>query len=182
MASILRGRRIAGVLTCLAAATLILSACDSEDDPDDGVTPTVTSTATAAPTGTATEAATTPATPEPTDAVTAAPEGDATVEVQTEGELAPYLVDAEGMTLYLFMNDEPGVSNCDAGCQANWPLFTVAAEGEITAGEGVTGTLGTLEGGQVTYNDQPLYYFAGDAAPGETNGQGVADIWFVVEP
>ena len=35
---------------------------------------------------------------------------------------------------------------------------------------------------QVTYNGHPLYYFSGDQAPGDTNGQGIGDIWFVVSP
>ena len=30
--------------------------------------------------------------------------------------------------------------------------------------------------------DWPLYYFAGDTAPGETNGQGVGGVWWVVAP
>ena len=29
---------------------------------------------------------------------------------------------------------------------------------------------------QVTYNDWPLYLFSGDAAAGDTNGQGVGDV------
>ena len=33
---------------------------------------------------------------------------------------------------------------------------------------------------QATYNDWPLYHYAGDAEPGDTNGQGVNDVWFVV--
>jgi predicted lipoprotein with Yx(FWY)xxD motif len=35
---------------------------------------------------------------------------------------------------------------------------------------------------QVTYNGWPLYYFANDAAPGDTNGQGVNDVWYVIAP
>jgi predicted lipoprotein with Yx(FWY)xxD motif len=33
---------------------------------------------------------------------------------------------------------------------------------------------------QVTYNDLPLYYFANDAKPGDTVGQNVGGVWFVV--
>jgi predicted lipoprotein with Yx(FWY)xxD motif len=28
----------------------------------------------------------------------------------------------------------------------------------------------------------PLYYFADDEEPGQTNGQGISDVWFVVSP
>jgi len=35
---------------------------------------------------------------------------------------------------------------------------------------------------QVTYNGWPLYYFAPDETPGDTLGQGVGDVWFVVSP
>ena len=52
--------------------------------------------------------------------------------------------------------------------------------------EGVTGELGTITGvdgsTQVTLNGWPLYYFVGDAAPGEVKGQGVNDVWWVLTP
>lgn len=35
---------------------------------------------------------------------------------------------------------------------------------------------------QATYDGWLLYHFAGDDAPGDTNGQGVNDVWFVVDP
>jgi predicted lipoprotein with Yx(FWY)xxD motif len=109
---------------------------------------------------------------------------DTTVLVSETPELGEFLTDAEGMTLYLFTKDEPGVSNCSGDCLANWPAFT--AEEPLTLPEGVPGTLGTItrDDGttQVTYNDWPLYYWVGDQAPGDTTGQGVGDVWFVVPP
>jgi predicted lipoprotein with Yx(FWY)xxD motif len=30
--------------------------------------------------------------------------------------------------------------------------------------------------------DGPLYFFANDVAPGDTNGQGIGDVWYVVGP
>ncbi len=34
---------------------------------------------------------------------------------------------------------------------------------------------------QITYNGHPLYLFSGDTAPGDTTGQGVGDVWYVVD-
>ena len=34
----------------------------------------------------------------------------------------------------------------------------------------------------MTYNDWPLYYFAQDSAPGDVNGQGVGDVWYLLSP
>jgi predicted lipoprotein with Yx(FWY)xxD motif len=34
----------------------------------------------------------------------------------------------------------------------------------------------------VTYNHMPLYYFMNDAKPGDTTGQDVKSVWFVVSP
>jgi predicted lipoprotein with Yx(FWY)xxD motif len=52
--------------------------------------------------------------------------------------------------------------------------------------EGIGGTLGSvtrLDGNQqVTYDGKPLYYFVRDAAPGQTNGQGVCNVWYVITP
>ncbi|MBT8143965.1 MAG: thiol oxidoreductase, partial [Gammaproteobacteria bacterium] len=34
---------------------------------------------------------------------------------------------------------------------------------------------------QVTYQGRPLYFYAGDANPGDTNGQGLGGVWWTVE-
>lgn len=112
-----------------------------------------------------------------------AADGEPTVMV-ADTSLGEALVDSEGMTLYVFDNDEPGVSVCYDDCAANWP--PLLAE-EPVAGDGADdGLLGTTERDdgtvQVTYGDRPLYYWAGDSAPGDVNGQGVSDIWWVVAP
>ncbi|CAN5697271.1 hypothetical protein BH23CHL4_BH23CHL4_19830 [soil metagenome] len=108
-----------------------------------------------------------------------------TVAVAESDELGQYLTDAEGMTLYLFMNDtEEGVSNCIDECAGAWPPFT--AEEPLTLPERVDGELTIIERAddttQVAYNGIPLYYWQGDAAPGDTTGQGVGDVWYVVAP
>jgi predicted lipoprotein with Yx(FWY)xxD motif len=106
----------------------------------------------------------------------------------TSGALGTYVTDGSGRTLYLFMADHGGRSTCSGACAAAWPPFT--AKGAPTAAGGAkAGMLDTVprDGGseQVTYGGHPLYYFAGDNAAGDTNGQGVDGFgakWWVVSP
>jgi predicted lipoprotein with Yx(FWY)xxD motif len=105
--------------------------------------------------------------------------------VASNAELGDFLADSEGMTLYLFLNDEPGVTNCYDQCAENWP--PLMSEGEAMAGEGVDGALlGVTErtdgGMQVTYNGWPLYYYVQDENPGDVNGQGRGDVWYLISP
>lgn len=75
------------------------------------------------------------------------------------------------------------MSNCADDCLAAWPPVTVEEGGAVAAGEGVPGVIGVItatDGSpQVTYDGRPLYYFSGDQAAGETNGQGISDVWWV---
>lgn len=106
----------------------------------------------------------------------------ATVAVASS-DLGDIVVDGEGRTLYMFAPDEGGEPTCTDACAETWPVV----EGPATAGEGadegLLGTAGHPSGvTQVTYGGWPLYRFANDAAPGDVNGQGVNDVWFVVGP
>ncbi|MBC8160714.1 MAG: hypothetical protein H7Z42_05790, partial [Roseiflexaceae bacterium] len=105
--------------------------------------------------------------------------------------LGQILTANNGLTLYVFMNDTENTSACNGGCAAVWPPLLVDENVAPTAGTGVSGVLGTTvrQDGkrQVTYNGLPLYFFAGNAAapadtqPGNTNGQGIGGVWFVVK-
>jgi len=68
----------------------------------------------------------------------------------------------------------------------SWPPFTLDTGETVKAGTGVTGALTTFvrsDGkAQVLINGHALYYFSGDSAAGQTNGQGIAGVWFVVSP
>lgn len=35
---------------------------------------------------------------------------------------------------------------------------------------------------QTTFRGYPLYYWAGDKAPGDTKGQGMKNVWYVIDP
>ncbi|MGH3688802.1 MAG: COG4315 family predicted lipoprotein [Microbacterium sp.] len=103
-----------------------------------------------------------------------------------DSDLGAIVVDADGKTLYMFDNDTQGSgkSSCTGECLTNWPPLTVASD--APAVKGVTGEVGTIKTAdgstQVTLNGWPLYYFAGDAAAGDVNGQGVGGIWWVLSP
>jgi predicted lipoprotein with Yx(FWY)xxD motif len=113
---------------------------------------------------------------------TAQMEGDGGLAVAEDPDLGQFLTDSEGMTLYIFSNDEmgSGVSVCNDDCAVNWPPFYVE---DAALPEGVPGelTVITRDDGteQLAYNGMPLYYWVKDAAPGDTTGHAVGDVWWV---
>lgn len=124
----------------------------------------------------------------PTSAPTAGPTAAATgtlVKLAKDDKLGSFLVDEQGKTLYLFTKDEKNISNCYDNCEAAWPvLFTTGAP---RAGDGVNASLlgtTTRKDGktQVTYNGWPLYYYVKDQKAGDTTGQGVGGVWFLISP
>lgn len=94
-----------------------------------------------------------------------------------------YLADPQGRALYYFKKDEAGKSNCSGDCLANWPAFT---QEDFAVPEGFDkedfDTITREDKGvkQVTYKGFPLYYFTKDQQEGDVNGQGVKDVWFIV--
>lgn len=83
------------------------------------------------------------------------------------------LTNAQGFTLYWFAPDTATKSNCNGSCAQLWP----PVKGPATAGQGVTGKLGTItrsDGStQATYGGHPLYTYTADTAPGQANGNGI---------
>jgi len=145
--------------------------------------------ATTGPTVASTPEATVAATTAPTTAAgTSAPSAAATaIEVDVVSDaLGAHITGEAGKTLYVRTSDSTNTTTCTGGCTSNWPPFTLGAGATVTAGTGVTGTLATFarpDGSmQVTINGHPLYYFAGDSAAGQNNGQGLAGVWFVASP
>ncbi len=95
------------------------------------------------------------------------------------------ITDSEGKTLYFFSLDTKDTSACtSAGCLGAWPIFY---EETITADTGLeVSDFATIERAdgekQTTYKGWPLYYFANDAASGDTSGDKANDVWFVAKP
>jgi predicted lipoprotein with Yx(FWY)xxD motif len=104
------------------------------------------------------------------------------------GAVTNYLTGEDGKTLYMFKNDtaDSGKSTCNGGCASTWPPFTVDDLDEVKPDAAVTGKLAlvTRDDGtkQVSYYGVPVYYYSGDTKAGDTNGQGFAGKWFVVNP
>jgi predicted lipoprotein with Yx(FWY)xxD motif len=110
-----------------------------------------------------------------------------TVNLSHSDTLGDYMVGPNGMTLYIFTHDALDTSNCSGKCLEAWPALTVDDAQSVTADEAISGDWGTITRAddstiQVTYNGQPLYYWAKDVNPGDTTGQGVGNVWWVVNP
>ena len=95
------------------------------------------------------------------------------------------LFDGNRRALYAFTRDPRGRSACTGECAAKWPPYVV--RGRVGAGPGIRPSLiGTTRRGdgrlQVLYRGRPLYFYAQDKASGDTKGQNVGGIWFVVKP
>ncbi len=114
----------------------------------------------------------------PAAAAAAAPAPAALAEVGTLGQV---LVGANGNTLYAFTKDVDGVSTCFDACAAAWPAVTVTAGFTPPVGvdPALVSTVDRPDGSkQLKIGKWPLYFYAGDGAPGDTNGQGVGGVWF----
>ena len=103
------------------------------------------------------------------------------VSTAKSGELGEHLVAPGGMTLYRYTRDAAGTSTCTDTCAVNWPPYLTAY---LPAEKGSKlGTTARKDGAlQVTYDGQPLYFWIKDSKPGDTTGQNVGQVWFVVKP
>ncbi len=173
------------LFTAFIALALAASACGAATPAPTPAPVVPTATMPPVATDTAMPAAPTAVPPTATTAAAMNPSGPAMVNVGQNATLGSFLVDSNGMTLYIFANDKAGQSNCNGTCANNWP--PLLTNGAPTAGTGVTasmlGTITRADGTtQVTYNGMPLYYFAADKAPGDTNGEGKGGVWYVMTP
>ncbi|MFJ6949841.1 SCO0930 family lipoprotein, partial [Streptomyces wuyuanensis] len=108
------------------------------------------------------------------------------LSVRKDPKLGEIVVDKNGMTVYRFMKDSawPMKTACTGACLEKWPVVAPVDKND---------TEGILKKGFVTFDRPdgikqqtidcwPIYTFAGDKKPGDTNGQGVGGTWYVVSP
>lgn len=149
------------------AATLALAGCGSSTTATTATTPLP-----ASPTGQASQ------TGQPSQA--SEPSAGLSTSTSTLGTI---VVDTSGRTVYLYDADQQGATSsvCTGGCAGLWPAVPA---GKVAAG--VSGTVGSITGvdgtPQATLDGWPLYYYAQDTAAGDTAGQGVGGVWWVISP
>lgn len=103
--------------------------------------------------------------------------------------LGTIVVGAHGRTAYVFDLDHAGThtSACTGACLRAWTKLTFRGTARSrVAVSGVTGRVGSIPAGtglrQVTLDGWPLYYFVGDSAAGQVNGQASGGTWWVLRP
>jgi predicted lipoprotein with Yx(FWY)xxD motif len=161
----------------LLASLLLLSACQAEADPLSAATPP--------PATEMEEEQPAPVQPEASPTPQVEQLQEAHLSIAHTPEFGEILVGNDGMTLYVFTIDGPNQSNCDQTCIALWP--PLLTQGNPTLGANVdpqlVGSAESADGSlMVTYNQMPLYFWVHDSQPGDTTGQGVEGVWFVVSP
>jgi predicted lipoprotein with Yx(FWY)xxD motif len=121
-------------------------------------------------------------------ASSASASGKAAKLAAARSSLGRIVVDGKGHTLYLFEKDKGRRSTCYGACAAYWPPALTHGKPKARAGlkRSLIGTTRRRNGTrQVTYAGHPLYRYAGDNGPGQTNGAGLQDFgggWDPVSP
>ncbi|KUO17499.1 SCO0930 family lipoprotein [Streptomyces dysideae] len=114
------------------------------------------------------------------------------LSTRNDPKLGEIVVDKNGHTVYRFMKDTqwPMSTACTGDCLDKWPVVA-PVDAKDTKGIDLQGS--TPNRGYVVFDRPdgikqqsidcvPIYTFAGDKKPGDTNGQGVGGTWFAVAP
>src|SRR5664279_4556970 len=109
--------------------------------------------------------------------------GKPVASLAATGTLGQVLVGANGHTLYGFADDADGTSTCFDACATAWPAVTVQSAFLPPPGvdPALVSTVDRPDGSkQLKIGKWPVYFYAGDGAPGSADGQGVGGKWFAV--
>jgi predicted lipoprotein with Yx(FWY)xxD motif len=90
------------------------------------------------------------------------------------------LVDAKGMTLYVYDRDAAGKSTCTGHCAELWVPFGAAADAKAS---GAWTLIARSDGRkQWAYKGKPLYTWVKDKKAGDATGDGVNNVWHIAAP
>jgi predicted lipoprotein with Yx(FWY)xxD motif len=106
-----------------------------------------------------------------------------TATVTVNGTSERVLTNAQGRTLYYRTSDAPPSTVCSGGCASVWPPLVMSGSSTPASAVSLPGKLTIVadaNGNQVEYNGHPLYTYSGDTGPGQTTGEGVGGVWYVV--
>jgi predicted lipoprotein with Yx(FWY)xxD motif len=105
-----------------------------------------------------------------------------TLKAATDAKYGKILVNADGMTLYQRDTDTSTSVTCTGACATIWPPVTVTDKAVVGTGinQSLLGTVAGANGTQITYAGHPLYRYSKDLAVGDTNGEGVAGVWWTL--
>ncbi|WP_128380710.1 SCO0930 family lipoprotein [Streptomyces cavernae] len=114
------------------------------------------------------------------------------LSTRKDPELGEIVIDKNGKTVYRFLKDSqwPMATKCTGACLEKWPVVAPVDEKD-TKGIDLQGS--TPNQGYVVFNRPdgikqqsidcvPIYTFAQDKKPGDTNGQGVGGTWYAIRP
>jgi predicted lipoprotein with Yx(FWY)xxD motif len=95
------------------------------------------------------------------------------------------VVSQGGRTLYHLTSEKGKKFVCTGQCATIWPPLTVPKGTKPVAGPGLTksklGTIKRPDGRiQVTYAGMTLYRYSADSKAGQTNGEGIQNIWYAI--
>src|SRR5262245_12345648 len=88
------------------------------------------------------------------------------------------LVDAADKTLYTIDDDRNGRSACNSGCAVAWPPALAIGETPWSSDFSILVREDGAE--QWVFRGKPLYRFAGDAKPGDVNGDELGGLWHAI--
>ncbi len=101
-------------------------------------------------------------------------------------KLGEILVDGQGRTLYRFIKDTdwPMTTACTGACLEKWKPAKLIDKNDVRGIDPKLVIPFNRPDGikQQTIDCWPLYWFTGDKAPGDANGQGSGGTWFAVAP
>ncbi|MEO3976440.1 SCO0930 family lipoprotein [Streptomyces sp. CAU 1734] len=163
----MRRMRSAALMAAATALVMLTAACSSDKD-----TERIESTAV--------EERAKGADPVPMESLELSPAGQ--LSIWKSPAVGDVVTDGAGFTLYRFDNDtaKPSKTNCEGDCATSWPPVR-ASDAQAAAGmdPALLGKVTRTDGAeQLTLAGWPLYRFAKDTRPRQTNGEGVGGTWF----